>query len=231
VHSIYLLGIAGILIFSLSFLIFISQAKLQFQSTCIKESLLLQKSIIQAEKKLFSLNPLSSILSYRMKVAQLQLTAATLAMNFPAIASATAEIARIRQQQIKLDQIQRSLIFMTNSRIAVENLRIQSQINQATSSLSNRWNFFIQTFLIIRSDRISKMAVQARTSGLAPNYELKPNYKVEQAVAFNWQLRYLTRNDSQRFLKSSNRLKLSCGVLPNRNGEIWSAEIQKDKFY
>ncbi len=204
---------------------------MQFLSTCLTESIELQKKIIRAEKQLFLLNPLSTTLQTQLKVATAELAAATAVGNFPAAAKATEALVKIRSDQLKLNQLQSGIISSTNAFIKIDDAIIVNKIKARTFQKNQNWFIYFKMFFSVRSAFSTEMAVQPKTSGLAPNYELKAAYKSNQTVAYNWQFIYFTKAESQKLLISENSFLLSCGTMPNRKADSWSVEIQKDKFY
>ncbi len=217
-----------VLLFSFSFISFVAQAKAQFRSTCLTESINLQKKIIEFEKKLFLLNPLSTLLDQQLKLAYLQLAAVPAS---PALAAKIwIEIARINAQQLKLDRTQRGIIFVANSVIAADLILTKSKIISKTHDLSQIWAVYIETIFSVDSFR-TEMAVRPLRSGMAPNYELKPSYKALQTVAFNWHFSYFTKVESQTLVASQNEFLLSCGIQPERRESRWELEIQKDRSF
>ena len=219
------------MIFCFSFLSFVSIAKMQFLSTCLTESIELQKKIIRAEKQLFLLNPVSTTLQTQLAVATAELAVATASGNAPAVAKALASLAKIRSDQLKLSQLQSSIILSTNAFIKIGNAVILNKIQTQTFQTSQSWFIYFKVFFSVRSGQATEMAIQPQTSGLAPNYELKPTYKANQTVAYHWQLKYFTKNESQKLLNSQNSFLLSCGTIPERKADTWSVEIQKDRYY
>ena len=222
------LSILMTILFSFSFLSFISKAKISFRSECLKETINLQKKLIQAEKKLFFFNFPARTLEIRLLKAS---AIAVAVPGTPAGIAALAEVTAIQLEQLRLDKVQKVIIFTATLEAQAETLRIQRKLTQMSHSLGKVWSFYIRTLFVVSPAQITEMAVQPLRFGFAPTYELKPQYKRLQAVAFNWQFQYWTKSESQDLFQSSNSFQLSCGTEPERNGEVWTVEIQKDKFY
>lgn len=211
------------LVFCFGFLAFVAQAKMQFRRTCYTQSIELQKNIIATEKKLFALNPLSTALQlqYDLKIAE----AGVSFLLVPVVAELLAEAAVIRARQFQLDRLQRGLIFSGQILIAAKTSQIQSQMIGESNNLSRIWSFFLRTVFPIKPLHVARVSVRARASGIAPNYELKPNYKDEQKVAFVWQLQYSTKLEHQSLVNSKNSFELQCQATPLKKENTWSVEI------
>lgn len=229
IHLILILGILLVIFFSFSFLSFISQAKIQFRSICLSDSVELQKKIIRAEKQLFLLNPVSTLLKNQLLAAEAELALAS--AGGPLAVQLIAQILEIKARQQQLQQLQTGIILSTDQMIQSEKLISIAKIKSANVSLGETWSTLVYSSFTVDSDSTTSMAVKAKTSEEAPNYELDSHYRSIQAMAFNWQLKYFTNPKSQKLLSSQNSFSISCGTAPLKNGDKWSVEIQKDKFY
>ena len=196
---------------------------MQFRTTCLKESVEMQKEIISIEKKLFSLNPLSTALQldYDLTIAASEVTG----ILVPIAAALRAKAALIKVEQVQLDLVQRGLIQTAEVMVALNTSKVEMKMLQDSSKLSRAWSLFLRSFYVIRPSHIAQVSVRASTSGVAPNYELTTNYKQDQKVAFKWQLKYSTRAESQTLLKSENSFELECQATPLEKGNSWSIEI------
>ncbi len=231
VHFILISGLIFLIFFCFSFLSFVSITKTKFLSICFTESIELQKKIIKAEKQLFLLNSLSTILQTQHDIFTANLIAATVAGNAPAVVIAKTALIKIRASQTQLNHSQQIIILTTNTLIKAGTANIIQKIHASTTESAKTWSDYFRVFFSIRSEQDSEMAVQPRTSGVAPNYELKPSYKELQTVAFNWQFRYFTKSEAQKLLSSQNSFLVSCGTKPERKANAWTVEIQKDKYF
>lgn len=231
IQVLFIFSILALIALSFAFLSSISQAKMQFRKTCLSDVLEVERQIIQDERRLFTLNPLAKVLRMQLIVAQAQLAAATAVANPVAIAQATADIIAIQNKQIQLDRLQRSIILTAEANLISKTAVLTADYSKASADLSSRVTQFLKFMIRILPAQRTEFAVQPRTSGLAPEYELKPNYKALQAVAFNWQLNYFTTRSAQKFLDSANKFSLSCGFTADRIGDKWTLEIQKDRYF
>lgn len=214
IQTILFIGIFATLLFCFGFLSFAAQAKMQYRTTCLVESIKLQKEIILAEKKLFALNPLSTALQLKYDLTAAELVVALSVFNYPAAFKLEADLIKIQADQLKLDRLQKMIISTAQLMIVANTLKIESTLKEQALYLSQRWNFFLLSFFIIHSPQLAQVSVQTRTSGIAPNYELKDSYMQDQKVAFIWQMKYLTKNEKQKLVKSKNSFEMSCQAKP-----------------
>lgn len=197
---------------------------MQFRSICLTESANLQKKIIRFEKHLFSLNALSTALDFQLKVAKAQL------LLSPGNIAVLTHLAQIQFQQIQLESVQRGIIAAGKTVIITDLAITKTKILSKTRELSSLWAVYLGTAYSIDVFR-TEMAIRPRTSDIAPNYELRPNYKAIQTVAYSWQFRYFTKSESQKVVNSQNVFSLSCAVQPDRKDDLWTLEIQKDRYF
>lgn len=219
-----------VIVFSFLFLSFVAQAKMQFHSVALQESIDLQKKIIKAEKMLFDMNLLSTTLRLKLAADATLLSLASIAMDLPEMIRLGAEIAQTIKKQKQLDKVQKTLINTTNAFIKIKVAQLTYQLNSNAYSFEKNWSHFLTAFFAITPTNIPTMAVQADTSaGWGPNYGLTKNYKQQQMVAFKWHLFFFTKDDAQKFLDTKNYFELSAGATANK-GDTWSVEIKKDKY-
>lgn len=201
---------------------------MEFRSTCLTESITLQKKIIKAEKLLFSFNKYSTALSTERKALEAALLVDSIAP--PAAAATKAAIEAIKLLQNILDKTQTVLIESTNVIINIEKTRITYSLNKNAQNSRSQWSQYLNSLFVVTPKGSTKMSVEAKSSDVAPNYGLTNDYKEAQTVAFNWHLAFYTNNDSQRFVDSSNAFELSCGTTAEKENDTWSVEIKKDKY-
>ncbi len=224
-QSILLIGLFATLLFCFGFLSFVAQSKMQFRTNCLKKSVELQRQIIKSEKVLFALNPLSTALQTRYDSTQAELVTASAANNYPAVIKLEADLIKIRLDQLKLDTLQKSIINSSQIMVTTSLLQLTNNFHLDSQRLNKLWTGFLDIFFVIYFPNKTIIAVRAASSGVAPNYELTSQYKSSQKVAFVWQMKYWTRNETQKLLSSENQFELSCQALPNKNGDQWSIEI------
>ena len=198
---------------------------MQYRTTCLTESIKLQKKIIAAEKNLFSLNPLSTALQVKYDLTLTEILAALTISNYPLAAKLKADLIKIQTDQSRLDHAQKTIIATARLAISAETLQIEKVLKAQSLQLSQKWSFFLLSFFTVRPSHFAQMSVQAKTSGIAPNYELKDNYKQNQAVAFVWQMKYFTKTEQQQLVKSKNNFEMSCEAKPSQSEDRWSIEI------
>ena len=224
VHFILIFGVLLIFLFGFSFISFVAQAKMQFRSICLTESAGLQKNIIYLEKQLFLLNTLSTALDIQYKLAMAAVG------PLPGNPAALIRVAQIQLEQMRLDNVQRGIITASKITIDTNLATTKAKIFFKARELSSLWAVYLGTAFSVDVFR-TEMAVRPRTSGIAPNYELKPNYKAIQTVAYNWQFKYFTKPESQKVVDSQNTFSLSCAIQPDRKDDLWTLEIQKDRYF
>ncbi len=198
---------------------------MQFRSGCLTKSISLQKRIILAEKKLLALNPVSTAIQLRYDLTEILRVAAAVAENWPEVARLTIELSQIRNQQMALDRMQKTIITSTQIMSLENTSQIAIDLQQNALQFGRLWAVFLKTIFVVYPSHFSQVSVRAKTSGIAPNYELKDSYKSDQKVAFNWQLRYFTKNESQGLVTSQNSFEMNCQASPNKSGDQWSIEI------
>lgn len=198
---------------------------MQFRTNCIKNSIDLQRQIINSEKALFALNPQSTGLQLNYNLTKAELIAASIANNYPAVIKLGDELTKIHLQQIKLDSLQRSIITGAQISINASLMKLTLQFNSDSRRLKNLWQGFLNILFIIDPPAKPQIAVKAVTSGIAPNYELTLQYKRTQKVAFVWHMKYSTRREQQKLVHTENQFEVSCQALPNQNGDQWNIEL------
>ncbi len=232
-------GSAAVFILSilpLFFLIFTSfsmtgyliQLKSRVRATCVQQSIAIQKEIIGFEKKLFALNPLSTLLRARMILAVAELAAAS--GNPIAVAIALEKINSIRNQQEKLDLTQKSLIKTAQFKSQLATYQLLSNIKNHFQDMGRFWKFYLSATNALFISQHPQIAVEPDFDDLAPNYGLKADYKTTQQLVLSWHHSYRTNKNAQQILSSANRFEFSCGAGPNQKGKQWSVEIKGDKF-
>jgi len=211
------------LAFSFAFLGFAAQMKTQFRSTCTTETIDLQKTIINYEKKLFWLNPASSALRKALQIAEAAaLVPATAAQALQAIES-------IKKAQDFLDKTQKTLIKAANLHIQTKNIQLIYKLNKNAYDTNKNVSDLLRSFFIVHPTNSPSLAVKPDKDEIAPNYELVDDYKDRQMVAYKWQLFFFTKADAQNILETRNSFQLECGATADKDENTWSVEIKKDK--
>lgn len=193
---------------------------------CLIEFKEIQTSIVKSEESIFRLNSLSSLLRLRMTQLKMALAAAIAVSNYPVVAQINLQIAETYQKQVSLDQLQRSLMlrsqFQILQRISNLNQKIQSQLRKQTPV----WNLLLYQSTSFSLKPIYSLPIQPDSiGGIAPNYELKPNYKQLQMLALNWNQSIQTKLG----IKSSSKDYSQCSLTAKKEGSFWTIEINPDK--
>lgn len=207
---------------------YLIQIKSRVRSTCILQSIELQKEMIGFEKKLFQLNPLSTTLRLRLIAAEAQLL--TSAGNPVAIAAALAQIASIREQQQVLDGIQKTIIKTAHFKSQLATAAMLLKIQMHLQEMGSIWQFYLTSFSAMYVSHAAQVAVEPDFEDLAPNYGLTSDYKTAQKLVLTWQHSYRTKQAPQRIIDSANQFEFTCGAGPNKKGNQWSVEINAGKF-
>lgn len=225
-----LIPVFMITVFAFAFTGYFVQIKSRVRSTCLIETIKIQKHIIASEKKLFALNPLSTSLRLRLAIAYAELATAIDTYNVAAATKATYEIESITQQREELEHIQKALINGAQNLARIEVLATLSKIISHFNEMSLIWKFYLYLTNSIQIARSPKIAVSPDFDDTAPNYGLDSEYKTTQQVVLYWQHHLRTNNESQRLLASENSYEFSCGAGVNKKGEKWTIEIKGDRF-
>ena len=147
VQSFLFIGLFATLTLCFGFLGFIAQAKMQFRSTCLHESIEIQRQIILFEKKLFALNPLSTSLQLDYDITIAASEVAEIAV--PVAIALKAKAALIRAEQIQLDVVQNGLIKVAEAMVALQTSKLEMKMLHDSSKLSGAWTFFLRSIIQI----------------------------------------------------------------------------------
>ncbi len=209
---------------------YLIQIKSRVRSTCVKQSIEIQKNVILAEKKLFALNPLSTSLRLQLIMANIELAASIVPPNPAAFASATARINSIKYQQQQLDRLQKSIINFAKLKAKAETLNLVADLYKHFHESGSIWSFFLTATNLLQVKNHINVSVEPDIEDVAPNYGLTSNYKTSQALVLTWQHRFRTNDQAQKLLSTSNSFDFSCGSSPHKKGDTWHIEIKGDKF-
>ncbi len=223
--SVLLLSIVPIffLIFiSFAFTSYLVQIKSRVRSTCVQQSISIQKNIINAEKALFALNPISSALRLRLAAGTAQVLAGQM--------QGLIIIKNARDEQAALDKLQQGIITSANAQIQISTQNLLLQLHNHFTEMGSFWKFYLAITNRIYVSRWPQVAVEPDFESLAPNYGLTKDYQQIQKLALSWQHRFRTNRAAQKLLDSENEFQFSCGAGPLKEGSKWSVEIKGDKF-
>ena len=218
------------IVFSFAFTAHAQTVKSDLRNLCLIESILIQKKIIGAEKKLLSFNTLSTYLSTQLTLAYAELALATETENGIAAAIALKKIQYFEAEQLKLDTLQKKIIFETKNTIILEVNSLLLSLENHLIQFSANWNTYLLTKKKVNLIHLPKIAVHPDSYDLAPNYQIDFDHNKTQTVAFNWQYEFRTNNHSQKFIESKNLFSFACGSGLLKIGEKWKIEINEDKF-
>lgn len=222
-----LIALLGI-VFSFAFLSFVAQSKMQFRTQCTTESIDLQKKIINSERMLFALNPISTTLKIIYQALELaRIAAMGYPLALPPIEAAIRQVTAIRQA---LDKLQKVIIKGADILINAETARITFAMNANAYETRDRWSYFLNSFFFVKPEGIPKFAVESDSDDVFPNYGLTKDYKRQQMVAYNWHLLFSTKSEPQQVLESRGLFEMACGATADKGDKKWLVEIRKDKF-
>ncbi len=207
------------------------QQKDLFRKTCFNDLPRIQTQLVRFEKQLFSLNPLSSILRQRLHTLKIQRVAAIASKNWPLAAKLTFDIQKTVHSQVRLDHVQKKIIstatqfLKTNMSLLVKNLSTSNNFQYLI------WSYFVSAKNKYYLENNVQLAIQSDSiGGLAPNYELKSDYRRIQSLNLNLQHEYLNNKKFQTLLNTHQKHHFSCTVSFSRKGDEWHLAINQDKF-
>jgi hypothetical protein len=171
------------------------QTQNDIRHSCRKKLFTAQQSVAQNLSVLMGLNPLARSLRLQLRLAYLKL--AVVAANPGAEAAVLAQIAKIQQQQIALDEKQKALL--TQSEFALRSGQIQSElaVSSAAREKSRYYDRLLYLSLSGVRSRAVHLAVRPDSPGdIAPIYELEPDFKAKQSLQTFWKVEYSWINSS-----------------------------------
>ncbi len=222
-------------VFCFGFLFYASQSKDAFRKTCATKAVELQKKIVSSEKRLFSLNNLST--SYRLQIKTLQ--ALILVAPPPQKPPLITQLEKVYFQQNQLDQLQKKLILESNlfARIEYKNLASQSENNN--NEIRELWSHHLNIFSQVRTAQEPLLAVRPDSiGGRGPNYEFDEPHINNQNVVLKWQNLFTVNEMIQKIFRpltqqnESLKIKygLKCTVGIERTISKWQLKINLDKY-
>lgn len=227
---IFVIAILIGLYFTVSFSIGISEARNLAQSQCVQQASETQGQVLKTLRELFNLNPLSTALRLQIQSLQAQIVAATLAQNYAALPGLSAQLTEARNEQLELNQIQKSLIFMAQSKLQSGHIKLLTSLNKNLLDQNQRWKDALSLVTSFVAQREPKVAIRPDSqSGIAPNYEWQTEAEQIQAMSYSWSLYFTTQERVQRYLSWTNKINLSCLVAPQVKGEQWQLKINVGK--
>jgi hypothetical protein len=195
--------IAGIAVL---ILVFSTEAVERRNYSCQQAVLRAQKLAAVPIEQLLKLNPIILSLRAALKMAYATLAFANITYNAPLAAKATEEIAAIKLRQVRLHELQQSLIRyaqiqMFSARGRFQAPSVQSELFPGVTGVNQIFN---------------GPAVEPTEAGLVPaTYRLKNNFEREQLIQLNWSARW-TLGEYQWITKwiglHNIRLQRSCAA-------------------
>lgn len=201
------------------------------RKTCLLESVKSQKKILKIERNLVQLNPISTALRSQIKITQVALVVATINSQAALIVLLQKKLVELYAQQKRLDFLQKSLIYRIQFLLTYESQSIIQKVNQSVNTDSNYWSDIIQTQSHFSKNNQSEIAFMPDSEGgLGPNYVLKKNANRLQSLSFIWQYTFRTLEKFQAYVFWNNHLKMTCAVIPQFGGNLWSVKISQGKY-
>lgn len=222
-------------IFCFGFLFYASQSKDAFRRNCATKAIELQKNIVSIEKRLFSLNTVST--AYRLQIKTLQ--ALLLVAPPPQKPPLMAQLEKVYSQQNQLDRIQKKLIQESNVFIGMEYKNLVSQTMNNNNEIRLLWNTYLNIFSRVQPFNPPALAIRPDSiGGNGPNYEFDEPYITSQNVVLKWQNIFTVNQMIQKIFNPMTRqnefLKikygLTCSVGIERTMSKWQLKINLDKF-
>lgn len=223
------LPLAALLAFAFGFIGYIVQYKTKMRSTCLNESLKIEKNLIRSEENLFKLNTLARALRLQLKLAYVELAAALASENPVWVAEVQMKISQIKGQQKNLDWLQQNLIRMAKIQIQTETWLLQNKLSQIAKESNSIWSFYLSSFTKVHLTHASEMAVIRDSPEMGPVYELAQDYEARQRLAYQWHHLFQTKSESQTMLSTQKEFDMSCSVSAQKGKTQWTLSINVDK--
>lgn len=203
----------------------------QLKKICRETLLSLQEKESQLIDQLLLLN--SQALLLKAKALQHKIGIAK------AVAAGRPEVAFYHGIQLKevtvkrqrLEKLQETLLRVSKYQTLSKIMQLRSRLNLLQKSFHN--GGFYESFLFFNPQKSHALAVKPLFRDLAPPYELKKNFRLEQAVSISWKL--VLRNGPllKERLPFHFQWKRSCGVTleQKKKGNQWQKIILTDKYF
>ncbi len=224
------LGIIILLYFILTLTIAISNSKDKLRTECVQESYAFQKSILQSTRQLFNLNKVSTALRISINVTKAAIAVNLATMNLPAIPPLERTLQQLYQSQKNLDQIQKMIIKKIEIEIQLKPTLLTSKMYVHNYQNSKFLSSIIHFLFQIKILNTPQLPIQPDSGGgIGPNYEWKPQAEGLLTLSYIWKMHFMSRNQFQTFINTSNNISIKCGAKPNLGEKKWSIEIIADK--
>ncbi len=222
-------------IFCFGFIFYASQSKDAFRKTCATTAIELQRTIVLNEKRLYSLNTLST--AYRLQIKSLQ--ALILVAPPPQKPPLMAQLEKVYLQQNQLDQLQKKLIQESNLFVGIEYKNLVSKTMHTNNEISHLWSTYLNIFSNVHMGQSPVLAVRPDSiGGRGPNYEFDEPHINNQNVVLKWQNIFTVNEMIQKIFRpltqqnESLKIKygLKCTVGIERTISKWQLKINLDKY-
>lgn len=221
--------VLGILI--LLFTQLITRNWMQSLHTCRVELLKTQDQVGEHLKQLMQLNKLAKTLRLALKMAQVELAAAIAAENPPWIAKVLLRIKQIQAQQKTLDGVQRSLIAISDTKLNFAVFKVVQKIRQQDIQNKLRLPDFVKFRIKNIIPRPTTLAVKPDKPGVAPVYELKPDFKQAQTLHVSWISEFETADKGPiKWLINKHQKKQYCKASLIEDGSSFREILNEDKL-
>jgi hypothetical protein len=218
------------IVFAFGFVSYFIQIKTQVRSLCLQNSIEIQKNLIASEKKLFALNPTSTLLRILLAQAYADLAKAISTYNPFLAAEASIRISKIEKQKEELDQVQQLIIRTAKLQSTFATQKLLSDLNDIFKKSQSIWGFYLITSTSLHIAHNPEFAVINDFSDDGPNYELHKDYKFRQSLTYKLHHKFSTNEAAQKILKSENHFIISCGTEPAQEGDQWAVKINVGKY-
>ncbi len=234
VYFTFFLSLLMMFMFSFGFVFYASQSKEAFRKTCVTQAVDIQKRLIKAEKQLFALNSVSTLLR-----AHLTALYAILPVSVPPTTAATlAAIEEVKLLQTDLELAQNAIIKAAETDIAMRYGKMFFQANKENFEFMKSWSNFLYILTATVPVHYPQLAVRPDSwGGTAPNYELENDFETKQRVELKWHNFFSINQHVQKILNPKGffgepailNYELVCKIQPERRETTWDLNISLGK--
>lgn len=229
-HFILFVSLISVLLISYGFIFYAQKQKDLFRKTCYYDLPRIQKQIVQFEKGLFRLNPLSTALRRQLQFLKIQLAAALATQNGPLIAQITLNIKQVEQAQMRLDQTQKIIINAAENSLKSELLTLYQNTVRKSLIEKELWKVLLFSNQEYDLKLSTEVAVRPDLVGeVAPNYELKTHYEKLQMLNLTLHHHFNNNKQFQTRMNTQQSYRLLCQVSINKKDHEWHLIINQDK--
>jgi hypothetical protein len=201
------------------------QDRMHLITVCRTESLKTQTEVEPLIHALMNLNPLARLLRLQLLEAELQLAAAISSYNYPEAARQSHEIRRIRKQQHELEDKQKNIIKLANTKLYAGTFSAYLKLQAAFQEIKNKDQDWAKVEFLQGNPTIPKLAVRREDQDLAPPYYEKDQFEKRQETAQSWTQTY----NAKGFFKFTHKSQSQCHA--TLEAGTWLPKIRMDKPY